>query len=124
MDLRTIVEDYLQAFDTRDISKCLEFYHEDATLRFGPGLFQGRQSIEQWHKARFAADMRIIELEEIEVLNNTVVVQGVVTSKRLKAFKIGTLAGRGTFVFQQDRIKELEFEGRIGASAQIEWRRM
>lgn len=124
MDPRTVVEAYLQAFNARDLPGCIEFYDDDASLTFGPGFFRGRQAIEQWHKDRFAADMRLLELEDIEVRGDTVVVRGVATSKRLRAFKIGSLGGTGTFLIQQGKIKELRFEGRIGASTQIEWRRM
>ncbi len=124
MDPRTAVESYLQAFDARDLPRCIEFYNDDAILTFGPGLFRGRQAIEQWHKDRFAADMRILKLEDIEVHGSTVTIRGVVTSKKLKLFKVGSLGGTGTFVVQQGKIKELRFEGRIGASTQVEWRRM
>ena len=124
MDPRTVVEAYLQAFDARDLLKCIGFYDDDATLTFGLGLYRGKQAIEQWHKDRFAADMRIQELEDIEVYGSTVTVRGVVTSKKLKVFKVGSLGGTGTFLVQQGKIKELRFEGRIGASTQIEARRM
>jgi hypothetical protein len=124
MGPRTVVEAYLQTFDARDLPRCIEFYDDDASLTFGPGLFRGRQAIEQWHKDRFAADMRILELENIEVRGNTVTVRGVVTSKKLKLFKVGSLGGKGTFLIQNGKIKELRFEGRIGASTQVEWRRM
>jgi len=124
MDPRTVVEGYLQAFEARDLPRCIEFYDDDASLTFGPGLFQGKQAIEQWHKDRFAADMRILELEDIEVQADTVTVRGVVTSKKLKLFKVSSLGGIGTFRVRQGKIKELQFEGRIGASTQIEQRRM
>lgn len=124
MDPRTVVEAYLQAFDARDLPRCIEFYDDDASLRFGPGLFQGKQDIEQWHKDRFAADMRIVELEDIEVHGETVIVRGLVASKRLRIFKIRSLGGTGTFLIRQGEIEEVRFEGRLGASTQIEERRM
>ena len=124
MDPRTVVEAYLHAFDARDLPGCLGLYDDDASLTFGPGLFRGKQAIEQWHKDRFAVDMRILQLEDIEVHADTVIVRGVVTSKKLKLFKAGSLGGTGTFLIQNGKIKELRFEGRIGASTQVEWRRM
>jgi len=124
IDLKTIVEAYLQAFDARDMPRCMTFYDEDATLTFGPGSFQGKKAIERWHKDRFAADMRLVKLEEIEVQSNTVIVQGVATSRLLKRLKVGTLSGTATFQLQGDKIKELAFDARIGASTEIGWRRM
>jgi ketosteroid isomerase-like protein len=124
IDPRTVVEGYLQAFEARDLPRCIEFYDDDASLTFGPGLFQGKQAIEQWHKDRFAADMRILELEDIEVHGETVIARGLVASKRLRMLKIRSLGGTATFLVQQGKIKELQFEGRIGASSQIEERRM
>jgi len=125
IDPRTVVEAYLQAFEARDLPRCLDFYDEDATLTFGPGgVFRGQKSIEQWHKDRFAADFRLLSLEEIEVNGDTVTIRGVATSRKLKAFKINTLGGKGTFLIQAGKIKKAQLEGRVGASTHIEWRRM
>jgi hypothetical protein len=124
MDPRTVVEAYLQAFDARDLPRCMEFYDDDASLTFGLALFRGRQAIEQWHKDRFAADMRILQLEDIEAHADTVVIRAVVTSKKLRLFKVASLGGTGTFLIQRGKIKEVRFEGQIGASTQVESRRM
>ena len=125
IDPRTVAEAYLQAFDVRDLPRCLDFYDDDATLIFGPGgVFRGKNSIEQWHKDRFAADFRLLSLEEIKVNGDTVTIQGAATSRKLRAFKINSLGGKGTFLIQAGKIKKVQFEGRIGASTHIEWRRM
>jgi len=124
-DPRTVAEAYLQAFDGKDLARCLDFYDADATLFFGPGgVFRGKTSIEQWHKDRFAADFRLLSVGEIEVNGDTVTIQGVATSRKLRAFKINTLGGKGTFVIRAGKIAKAQFEGRLGASTSIEWRKM
>lgn len=125
MDPQTVVQAYLEAFEARDLPRCLDFYDADATLIFGPGgVFRGKKSIEQWHKDRFAADFRLLSVDEIDVNGDTVTIQGVATSRKLKAFKINALGGKGAFLIQAGKIKKAQFEGRVGASTHIEWRQM
>ena len=114
MDPRTVVEAYLQAFDARDLLKCIEFYDDDATLTFGLGLYRGKQAIKQWHKDRFSGGMRIVEIEEMEVEGDTVTVYAVATSPALMAVVIDELRGMGTFVVQQGKIKQVRLGLRRG----------
>ena len=108
-DLQAVVQAYLQAFKARDLSRCLDFYAEDATIDFQSGLYRGREDIEEWHKERFAADLRVVRVDEIRVQGNTVILEAVATSNRLKAWRIANLTGTATFVFQQGKIKETKF---------------
>lgn len=125
IDPKGIAEAYMQAFEARDLGRCVDFYDPGATLFFGPGgVFRGIQSIEQWHKDRFAADFRLLGVGEIEVDGDTVTIQGIATSRKLRAFKINSLGGKGTFTIQAGKITKAHFEGRLGASTTIEWRKM
>lgn len=108
-DLQAVVHAYLEAFDQRDLSRCMQFFAEDATVDFASGIHRGSQAIEKWHEDRFAADLRMIRIEEIRSQGNKVIVDGAATSNRAKAWRIGSVAGRATFAFQQDRIKEVKF---------------
>jgi len=112
--LKKIVNDYFDAFEARDLSRCLEFFHDDAVLHFATGKFSGIKSIDQWHQARFEGGMRIVEVESIEVQNDTVIVQAVATSPKLKLVRIDDLKGTVTFVIKQDKFKELRMELRKG----------
>lgn len=108
-DLQAVVQDYLQAYDQRDLARCMDFFAEDATVHFALGTYRGQQAIEEWHKDRFAADLRVTRIDEIRTQGDTVIVDAVATSKVAKAWRFDSVAGTATFVFQQDKIKEMKF---------------
>lgn len=112
--MKKVLEDYIAAFEARDLPRCLAFFHEDAHLRFATGHFDGIKAIEQWHKDRFEGGMRLVEMDEMEFKGNTLVVQGVVTSPRLRIIKMKSLRGTGTFVIDQGRFKEFSLQLRKG----------
>lgn len=111
--LAAIVQNYFKALDDRDLTRCLEFFAEDATIKFQSGVFKGKQAIAEWHKDRFEADLRLLKLNKIETRDDQVHVEGVVTSKRLKAWKINKLSGKATFTFENGKIMKTEFGMRI-----------
>jgi hypothetical protein len=113
-ELKRVVEEYYAAFEARDLSRCLSFFHEDAELTFATGRFPGTKAIEQWHKDRFKGGMRLVEIEDIEYKDATVIVYAVVTSPRLKIVRIENLRGIGTFVIDQGKFKEVRMELRKG----------
>ena len=53
-DVRLLVLDYLKAFDSRNLERCLSFCNEDATFHFLWRSFRGLKGIEKWHRDRFA----------------------------------------------------------------------
>jgi ketosteroid isomerase-like protein len=108
-DLEAATRAYLDAFAARDLERCLGFYAEDASIDFQLGSFQGRKGIEQWHRDRFAANLRLLELESITVRDDTVVVDAIAASDRLAAWKIKRLSGRVTLRFEDLRIVEARF---------------
>ena len=113
-DLKASVVAYLKAFEDRDLPKCMDAYAEDATIHFHVGVFQGRQAIEEWHKERFAADMRILEVSQTTVQDDTVIVDATVTSDRLRVWKISKLSGKATFLFDdQGDIQEVRLKARV-----------
>jgi ketosteroid isomerase-like protein len=66
-DLKTLAQAYLDAFHARDLDRCLEFYADDATVDFNKTVYSGRQGITEWHKDRFAADLRLIKMNSMTV---------------------------------------------------------
>lgn len=112
-DLQAVVRTYLQAFEERDLSKCVDFYADDATIHFHVGIFRGRQAIEEWHEERFAADLRVVRVNGITVQDDTAILEAVVTSNRLRAWKINRLAGKATFLFGQGKVQEVRFTARM-----------
>jgi len=113
-ELKQLVNDYFKAFEAKDLSRCLEFFVDEAVLHFATGRFPKKKGIEQWHKDRFKGGMRIVEIESVDVENDTVTVQAVVTSPKLKLVRVADLRGTATFVFEQDKIKVLKMGLRKG----------
>ena len=115
-DLQAIVESYLQAFDERDLATCVDFYSDDATIDFHIGVFQGKEAIERWHRERFAADFRMVDVQEMTVKGNTVVVEAVASSKKLRMWRIKRLRGKSTFRFEGGKIEQARFTAKMSTA--------
>jgi ketosteroid isomerase-like protein len=112
-EARRLVESYLAALEANDVERCVDFYHDDAAIHFQAGIFRGRKQIEEWHRARFEAGMRIVTVEDIRVDGDQVVVDGVATSNRLKTWRIGSLSGTVSFRIEAGKVREAKFGMRI-----------
>ena len=110
---RAVAASYLAAAESRDVAACVLHYAPDATLTFMSGVFEGRAAIEDWHKERFAANMRFVRVDAIKVKADVVTVDAVITSDRLKAWKLSSLGGRATFRVRDGLIKETTFGLRL-----------
>ena len=104
-DLKTLAQAYMDAFHARDMDRCLEFFADDATVDFNKTMYNGKQGITDWHKDRFEADLKMIKMSSITVKDDTVTVDGAVTSKRLAAWRLKSLSGRVTMKFENGKIK-------------------
>jgi ketosteroid isomerase-like protein len=112
-DLKALAEAYLDAFHKRDLERCVDFFSDDATIDFNMTAYNGRQAIVDWHKDRFEADLKMLRLNNITVKGDTVVVDGVATSKRLIAWKAKSIAGRVTMRFADGKIKSGKLSARM-----------
>jgi hypothetical protein len=112
-DIEIIVRSYLEAYDSRDLSRCLDFFAPDARIDFASGIYASPATIEGWHKDRFAADMRVLRVESVRVDGDKVIVDLIATSKVVKQWRLNSLAGRVTLTFQDDKIKEAQFWPRM-----------
>jgi ketosteroid isomerase-like protein len=104
-DLKALAQAYLDAFHARDMDRCLDFFTDDATVDFNKTIYTGRQGLTDWHKDRFAAELKMIKMNSMTVDGDTVVVDGAVTSKRLAAWRLKALSGRVTMRFENGKIK-------------------
>jgi hypothetical protein len=112
-DLKAVAQAYLEAFDARDLERCLGFFSDDATIDFNKTNYNGLQAITDWHKDRFAADLRLVRLNNISVNGDTVVVDAVASSKRLAAWKVKSISGRVTLRFVDGKIKSGKLAARM-----------
>lgn len=103
-DLKALAQAYLDAFDAQDLERCLGFFNDNATIDFNMTNYSGRQAITDWHKDRFAANLKLVRLNKISVNGDTVVVDAVATSKRLAAWKVKAISGRVTIRFANGKI--------------------
>jgi ketosteroid isomerase-like protein len=113
VDLEALTRQYLDAFEARDLERCVGFFHEDATIDFQNTIYRGRKGIEDWHKDRFAANLKMIRLDSITVNGDTVLVDGAAASKRLAAWKISSLNGRITIRFEDGKIRQGKLAPRL-----------
>ncbi|HTQ57208.1 MAG TPA: nuclear transport factor 2 family protein [Bryobacteraceae bacterium] len=104
-DLKTLAQSYLDAFHAHDMDRCLSFFADDATVDFNKTIYAGRQGITDWHKDRFEADLKMVKMNAMTVKDDTVTVDGAVTSKRLAAWRLKSLSGRVTMKFENGKIK-------------------
>ena len=108
-DLQLITNAYLDAFAARDLERCLTYFSDYAVLQFHVSTFRDKKGIEQWHKDRFAADLRLVRIDEMETDGDTVRIEGVITSKRLRAWLVNEMEGMVTIRFEQGRMKHVKF---------------
>lgn len=109
-ELEGTIQEYMKAFEARDLARCLEFYSENATISFQDAIYRGRQAMEEWHNERFLADLKILDIDYVRAEDNEVIVDVVVSSNTLKEWNINRLNGTIAFHFQQGRIDEATFE--------------
>jgi hypothetical protein len=99
---------YLQAVRDRDLPRSVAFFADDAKILVMSGVFQGREAIEKWHQERIEAEAQLVRLDGIRTQGNTVTIDGVVTSKRLKAWRIPNIPGRAIVSLEDGKIKEMK----------------
>jgi ketosteroid isomerase-like protein len=112
-DLKALAESYLEAFHARDLDRCMEFFTDDSNVDFNMTMYTGRQAITDWHKDRFAADLKMVKKNSISVDGDTVTIDGAITSKRLSAWRVKALSGRVTILFANGKIKNGKLSPRM-----------
>jgi hypothetical protein len=106
---RELIENYLKAFERQELERCMDCFDSDATLEWLMGEYRGKPSIEEWHKDRFAAGLKIVRVDGISVDGDAATVRVTVTSKRLAAWRLPSLGGIVTVQFQGGKIIDTRF---------------
>ena len=118
---QALVEAYREAFDRKDVDACVRFFADDAVLKFLFGTFQGRKHIEDWHRDRFAAEVQILRVDDLTVEGNRVVLNAIVTSRKLKRFRMDEVKGTGIFEIHDGRFREVQLGPRRGVASHLDW---
>jgi hypothetical protein len=87
----------------------MDCFHLDATLEWLMAEYRGKPSIEEWHKDRFAAGLKILRVDGMSIHGDVATLRVTVTSKRLAAWRMPTLAGVVTVSFQNGKIHITKF---------------
>ena len=102
-----VAQAYLQAFSAHDLEASMAFFADDAVLVFLVKRFVGREEIEQWHKQRFSAKVEILSINATKAVGDTVTVEAIVTSSRLKWWKI-KLLGLAIIRVAENKIRTID----------------
>jgi SnoaL-like protein len=106
---RELIETYLKAFERGELEQCMECFDSDATVEWLMGEYRGKSSIEEWHKDRFAAGLKILHVDGVSIQGDVATVRVTVTSKRLAAWRMPSLGGVVTVKFQDGKIHGTKF---------------
>jgi ketosteroid isomerase-like protein len=106
---RELIENYLKAFERGELARCMECFAADATLEWLMGEYRGKQSIEEWHKDRFDAGLKILRVDGMTIAGDVATVRLTVTSKRLAAWRMPSLGGIVTVQFKEGKIRGTQF---------------
>ncbi len=119
-DTRARIDSYLQAFSERDLAACVDAFAPDASLEWLMGVYRGRDSIEEWHKDRFGADLKILRVESVSIEGSGATIEVVVSSKRLAAWRLPSLSGKVTVELKDGKIQHSKFAAK-SINPQQDW---
>ncbi|GAB4155178.1 MAG: hypothetical protein Fur0021_22370 [Candidatus Promineifilaceae bacterium] len=108
--LKDKVKHYLEALGKLDLENCIGYYADNAVIHFMTSEYAGKDEIVVWHRERFKNELRAESMERIQVSGDQVNVEMIVTSRRLRKWRINKVRGRGLFRFdEQGKIKDVRF---------------
>jgi hypothetical protein len=76
-------------------------------------VFKGRQALEEWHQERFDAEFEFVSVNKITADGDKVTLDAVITSKKLRVWRIRKLAGKAVFRLHEGKIREVKFSPRM-----------
>ena len=121
--LEAFVRRYLEAFEARDPARCLEFFADDGAVRFIHRTFRGPGGIESWHRDRFSADLRVLQVDRIAATEKGAEADIVTTSRVLKSWGMPKLGARVKFALDGEKIRELSFQVLSAGGENYVWAR-
>jgi hypothetical protein len=104
-----VLNEYIDAFRNRDLSRCLALYTEGAILEFGGTYCRDPECIERWHAERFSANLSLSRIDSVAVNGDEVTIDGAVISDRLKTWGVPAIVGRARFIIREGKIAEARF---------------
>jgi len=109
VNTRELIDAYLKAFEQGQLEQCMDCFDPNATVEWLMGEYKGKESIEEWHKDRFAAGLKILRIDGMTINNDVATIRITVTSKRLSAWRLPSMGGVVTVKFQNGKIQGTKF---------------
>lgn len=108
--LEEMVKHYLHALGRLDLEACISYYADDAIIHFMTSEYEGKERITAWHHERFQNELRAESMESVRADGDQVNVEMIVSSRRLRKWRINKVRGRGTFRFDEHgKIRDVRF---------------
>lgn len=108
-DTAQLIRSYLASLGAKDAERCADYFADDAVIYFTMGVYTGRPAIVDWHRERFEAGMTVLQIDKVVAQGSQVSCEIVIESKRLKAWRIQRLRGKGVFKLQDGKINDARF---------------
>jgi hypothetical protein len=109
IDAQHVMEQYLTAFKARNLEGCMSYFSPDATLEWMMGEYTGCESIEEWHRDRFSAELNVVRVDSFSATGSSITLDVVVQSKRLASWRIPNVLGRVTAQLSGGKIQHVNF---------------
>jgi hypothetical protein len=100
------VRAYLEALGAHDLDRCMGFFSSDAVIEMMNAKHVGSDEIAEWHRQRFEADLKFEKIQAVKVKGDMVVVDAAISTKRLKFYRLNSIAGRATVRVRDGLITE------------------
>jgi hypothetical protein len=107
--LKQRVEEFIAAFEARDLEKCIGFFTEDGCVHFLGDDISGRDALRSWLQERFDVNLTIVKLRGIDVQENKAILKGELDSDRIRAWPASGVSGIMTIEFEGDLFKDFSF---------------
>lgn len=104
-----VLDEYISAFADRNLSRCVGLYAPGAILEFGGTFCRDAACIERWHVERFAANLALLRIDNVQIDGDEISIEGAVVSDRLKTWGVPAIMGRARFIIRDGKIAEARF---------------
>lgn len=107
---QSAVRGYLVAFQDRDVVKCTDIFTNQATIHFLSQVFSGRTAIETWHRERFSAELKLLEIGQFQETGEGLCVDVVAASRVLESLGMFRVSVRVNLVLHAGKLHEMRFQ--------------
>lgn len=108
-NLEAILRNLLDAFEERDLERCMVSLTDDAQIAWLDRTYNGSAEIKQWLDERFSAGLRIVDVNRLTTEDESATLDFVAASDRLRKMGLQTIKARAKVNFQGDKVSKAKF---------------